>query len=96
MPAEVTRWLSSVDLWSKGEGMTSIIFKRVRVMAPAIAALALVISSPRPVHAADCIGQLGACYQDAASAGDFWAKWTASLDCELDYAGCVCAPLLEA
>jgi len=76
--------------------MTPMVLKRFQVLMPAIAALALVLSGPTPASAAECTAQLSQCYQDAASAGEIWAIFSAGLDCEISYAGCVRAELMEA
>jgi len=69
--------------------VTSILFKRLTVVMPVVSALAIVVGSEASVMGADCMGQLGACYQDAANAGGFWESWAAGLDCEASYTGCV-------
>jgi len=76
--------------------MTSMVLKRFRVLMPAIAALALVLGGPTPASAAECTAQLSQCYQDAVSGGGIWAVFEAGLDCEVSYAGCVRAELMEA
>ena len=71
--------------------MTSIVLKRLTVLLPVFAALAIFAGSHVSVLA-DCSGDLGACYQNAANSG-FWGSWAAGLDCEITYAGCVLAQL---
>lgn len=65
------------------------LIKRLGVVVPVFAALVVVIGSATPAAAATCTDDLGSCYQQAGSAGGYWATWTANLDCELSYAGCV-------
>jgi hypothetical protein len=38
---------------------------------------------------AGCTSELMECYQRAASIDDFWSRWAAGLDCELDYLECL-------
>lgn len=56
------------------------------------------VAAPRPVRAEEsshCTTDLYDCYVSAAKIDDFWRRWAAGIDCELDYAGCVRDLLLE-
>ena len=72
--------------------MTSIVLKRLTMLLPVFAALAIVTGRPVSVLA-DCGGELGACYQNAANNGSVWGSWAAGLDCEVAYAACVLTQL---
>jgi hypothetical protein len=50
--------------------------------------LAGLVAAPRPAMAG-CTTQLAECYEAAAKVDNFWYRWAAGLDCELDYAECV-------
>jgi hypothetical protein len=50
--------------------------------------LASVLLAPRPALA-QCATQLADCYTAAAKIDNFWYRWAAGIDCEIDYAGCV-------
>lgn len=42
-----------------------------------------------------CTTNLLDCYTAAAKVDDFWRRWAAGIDCEIDYAGCVRDMLLS-
>ena len=44
---------------------------------------------------AGCASDLMECYQRAANVDDFWARWGAGLDCELDYIECLRVALIS-
>ena len=39
--------------------------------------------------ASGCTTTLAGCFEAAAKIDNFWYRWAAGLDCELDYAECV-------
>lgn len=50
---------------------------------------------PRPALAqSTCTVTLYDCYASAAKVDDFWRRWAAGLDCEVDYAACLRDALL--
>jgi hypothetical protein len=49
---------------------------------------ALTVGAPQPATAG-CTTDLIDCYYAAAAVDDFWRRWAAGIDCELDYVECV-------
>ena len=54
--------------------------------------------APPSAHAmvGGCTTTLAECYESAAKIDNFWYRWAAGLDCELDYAECVRIKLVGA
>jgi len=69
--------------------MDSFTIKRLVRLIPVVAALAIVIVSARPATAASCAADLGQCYQSAAGLDSLLDRYSAGLDCELTYIGCL-------
>jgi hypothetical protein len=53
------------------------------------------LAAPRPAMAG-CTTDLADCYAAASQVDNFWYRWAAGLDCELDYAECVRIKLIGA
>ncbi len=60
----------------------------VKKMLFALVLLAGIAGVPRPALAG-CTTDLADCYGKAASVDNFWYRWAAGLDCELNYTDCV-------
>jgi len=65
--------------------------KRLVRLAPALAALVIVLAGSTPAGAQEfrCHQELRDCYGRAAGREGFWEMWAAGLDCELTYIDCV-------
>jgi hypothetical protein len=57
-------------------------------LAPLALALALIVSSSRPV-AAGCFNGLESCYFAAALYSSWVDMWVAGLDCEVEFTSCM-------
>jgi hypothetical protein len=57
--------------------------------APLALAIAFVVGSSAPAHAANCFVGLASCYQEAALAPDWMSMWLQGLDCELALTNCI-------
>jgi hypothetical protein len=57
----------------------------------AVLAGLVALMPPPSAHAmvGGCTTTLAECYEAAAKIDNFWYRWAAGLDCELDYAECV-------
>lgn len=64
----------------------------VKTLLTLIVLAGLVAFVPPPsayAMASGCTTTLAECYEAAAKVDNFWYRWAAGLDCELDYAECV-------
>ena len=67
----------------------------VKKIVLALVILAGSVAVPRTAMAG-CTTGLADCYEAAAKIDNFWYRWAAGLDCELDYAECVRIKLVGA
>ncbi len=67
-----------------------------RSLYGALAVFALLVPGASSARAQDdgCTTRLLMCYERAARVENFWYRWAAGLDCELNYTSCVRQKLL--
>jgi hypothetical protein len=69
--------------------MTASLRKRLLKWLPALAVGILLMADAKPVLAMPCFTNLSNCYLRAALVDGIWMRFSAGMDCELDFASCL-------